>query len=169
MPLPLHIATIISISTIGMRLLKIRNYVVILVITVRGSSKMRGPIMPKQLVTVASQLIGSRDIWRICNSVLNMGKPTIHPFFNGPEVLTTSTDKANLFATPESLINGERRLFIIWKYSWPDTVIRGRPFIYFFTNIPRRTFIWCCPFINFSNNFHAGRFFGATRLLETRE
>ena len=48
--------------------------------------------------SIASQRIGSRDFWRICNSVLNRGKSTIPPLFNGPEVLTTSTDKANLFA-----------------------------------------------------------------------
>ena len=48
--------------------------------------------------SVASQRTGSRDFWRICNSVLNRGKSTIPPLFNGPEVLTTSTDKANLFA-----------------------------------------------------------------------
>ena len=52
--------------------------------------------MLKQLVTLLH--IGSRDFWRICNSVLNRGKSTIPPLFNGPEVLTTSTDKANLFA-----------------------------------------------------------------------
>ena len=48
--------------------------------------------------SIASQRIGSHDVWRICNSVLNRGKSTIPPLFNGPEVLTTSTDKANLFA-----------------------------------------------------------------------
>ena len=52
----------------------------------------------------------------------------------------------SFLGTLESL--GEHRLFIIWKYSWPDTVIRGRPFIYFLTNIPRRTFICCRPLIN---------------------
>ena len=52
-PLPLHIATIISSSTIGMRLLQIKNCFVILAITARKSSKMRGPIMPKQLVVLS--------------------------------------------------------------------------------------------------------------------
>ena len=52
MPLPLHIATIISVSTIGMRLLKIRNCFVFLVITVRESSKRRGPIIMKQLLAL---------------------------------------------------------------------------------------------------------------------
>ena len=51
-PLSLLIAAIISISTIGMRLLKMRNCFVILVITVRESSKRRGPIMLKQLVAL---------------------------------------------------------------------------------------------------------------------
>ena len=48
--------------------------------------------------SVASQLIGSRNFWRIFNSVLNSGNSTIPPLFNGPKVLTTSTDKANVFA-----------------------------------------------------------------------
>ena len=48
--------------------------------------------------SVASQLIGSRHFCRICNSVLNRGMSTISPLFNGTEVQTTSTDKANLFA-----------------------------------------------------------------------
>ena len=48
--------------------------------------------------SVASQPIGSCDFWRICNSILNRGKYTIPLLFNGPEVLTTCTDKANLFA-----------------------------------------------------------------------
>ena len=48
--------------------------------------------------SIASQRIGSRDFWRICNSILNRGKSAIPPLFNGPEVLTASMDKANLFA-----------------------------------------------------------------------
>ena len=97
MPLTLNIATIISISIIGMRLLEIRNCFVILVITVRVSSKMQGPIMLKQLVALLHISL-SRDFWGICNSVLNRGKSSVPPLFNGPEVLITSTDKANLFA-----------------------------------------------------------------------
>ena len=48
--------------------------------------------------SIASQRSGSRDFWRICNSILNRGKSAIPPLFNGPEVLTASMDKANLFA-----------------------------------------------------------------------
>ena len=48
--------------------------------------------------SIASQQIGTRDFWRITNSILNRGKSTIPPLFNGPEVLTSSKDKANLFA-----------------------------------------------------------------------
>ena len=48
--------------------------------------------------SIASQRIGSRDFWRISNSILNRGKSAIPPLFNGPEVLTSSKDKANLFA-----------------------------------------------------------------------
>ena len=46
----------------------------------------------------AYQLIGVRHFWRICNSVLNRAKSAIPPLFNGPDVLSTSTDKAILFA-----------------------------------------------------------------------
>ena len=95
--LPLHIAPIISISTIGMRLLKISNCFVILVINVRESCNARSNYAETTRRSVASQLNGSPDFWRICNSVLNRGKSTI-PLFNGPEVLPISTDKANLFA-----------------------------------------------------------------------
>ena len=52
--------------------------------------------------SVASQLIGSRELWSIFKSILNRGNSTIPPLFNGPEVLTTSTDKANLFARNSS-------------------------------------------------------------------
>lgn len=51
------------------------------------------------LDSIASKSIGSRDFWRISNSVLNRGKSSIPPLFNGPEVLTSSYDKANLFAS----------------------------------------------------------------------
>ena len=43
--------------------------------------------------SVVSQLIGSRDFFRICNSILNRGKSTIPPLFNGPEVLTSLLTK----------------------------------------------------------------------------
>ena len=35
---------------------------------------------------------------RIANSVLNKGKSAIPPLFNGPEVLSSASDKAKLFA-----------------------------------------------------------------------
>ena len=35
--------------------------------------------------------------WRIANSVLNKGKSAIPPLFNGPEVLSSASDKAKLF------------------------------------------------------------------------
>ena len=48
--------------------------------------------------SIASQGLGSRDFWRIANSVLNKGKSAIPPLFNGPEVLSSASDKAKLFA-----------------------------------------------------------------------
>ena len=47
---------------------------------------------------LTSQKIGSRDFWRIYNSFANKGKSSIPPLFHGPEVLTSSKDKAELFA-----------------------------------------------------------------------
>ena len=48
--------------------------------------------------SIISQKLGSRDFWRIANSVLNKGKSAIPPLFNGPEVLSSASDKAKLFA-----------------------------------------------------------------------
>ena len=48
--------------------------------------------------SITSQKLGSRDFWRIANSVPNKGKSAIPPLFNGPEVLSFASDKAKLFA-----------------------------------------------------------------------
>ena len=48
--------------------------------------------------SIISQKLGSRDFWRIANSVLNKGKSAIPALFNGPEVLFFASDKAKLFA-----------------------------------------------------------------------
>ena len=53
--------------------------------------------------SITSQKLGSRDFWRIANSVLNKGKFAIPPLFNGPEVLSFVSDKAKLFAENFSL------------------------------------------------------------------
>ena len=45
-----------------------------------------------------SQKLGSRDFWRIANSVLNKGKSTIPPLFNGQKVFSSASDKVKLFA-----------------------------------------------------------------------
>ena len=45
-----------------------------------------------------TQKIGSRDFWRIYKSCTNFGKSSIPPLFKDPEVLTSSADKAELFA-----------------------------------------------------------------------
>ena len=53
--------------------------------------------------SITSQKLGSRDFWRIANSVLNKGKSAIPPLFNGQEVLSFAFDKAKLFAENFSL------------------------------------------------------------------
>ena len=45
-----------------------------------------------------SQKLGSQDFWQIANSVLNKGKSAIPPLFIDPEVLSSASDKAQLFA-----------------------------------------------------------------------
>ena len=53
--------------------------------------------------SITSQKLSSHDFWRIANSVLNKGKSAIPPLFNGPEVLSSASDKAKLFAENFSL------------------------------------------------------------------
>ena len=48
--------------------------------------------------SITSQKLGSRDFRQIANSVLNKGKSAIPPLFKGPEVLSSASDKAKLFA-----------------------------------------------------------------------
>ena len=48
--------------------------------------------------SITSQNLASWDFCRIANSVLNKGKSAIPPLFNGPEVLSSASDKAKLFA-----------------------------------------------------------------------
>ena len=47
---------------------------------------------------ITSQELGLQDFWQIANSVLNKGKSAIPPLFNSPEVLSSASDKAKLFA-----------------------------------------------------------------------
>ena len=51
--------------------------------------KQKSPLLLRNLALVT---------WRIANSVLNKGKSAIPPLFNGPEVLSSASDKAKLFA-----------------------------------------------------------------------
>ena len=48
--------------------------------------------------SINSQKRGSPDLWQIANIVLNKGKSAILPLFNGPEVLSSASGKAKLFA-----------------------------------------------------------------------
>ena len=47
---------------------------------------------------ITSEKLGSCDFLQIANSVPNKGKSAIPPLFNGPEVLSSASDKAKLFA-----------------------------------------------------------------------
>ena len=48
--------------------------------------------------SITSQKLGSQDFWQIAHSVLNKDKSAIPPLFNSPEVLSSASDKAKLFA-----------------------------------------------------------------------
>ena len=48
--------------------------------------------------SITSQKLDSRDFWQIANSVLNKGQSAILTLFNRPEVLSSASDKAKLFA-----------------------------------------------------------------------
>ena len=60
------------------------------------AAKLAYTIKTKESIT--SQKLGSRDFWRIANSVLNKGTSGIPPLFNGPEVLSSASDKPKLLA-----------------------------------------------------------------------
>ena len=64
--------------------------------------------------SILSQRLGSKDFWRIANNVMNRGTSSIPPLFNGPEVLTSSKDKANVlaerFAANSTIQEGEHTL-----------------------------------------------------------
>ena len=51
--------------------------------------KQKRPVLPRKLALVT---------WQIANIVLNNGKTTLPSLFNGPEVLSSAFDKAQLFA-----------------------------------------------------------------------
>ena len=53
--------------------------------------------------SITSQKLGSHDFWQIANSVLNKGKSAITPLFNGPEALSSASDKAKLCAENVSI------------------------------------------------------------------
>ena len=47
---------------------------------------------------MTSQKLGFQDFWQIADIVLNKGKSAMPPLFSGPEVVSSASDKAKLFA-----------------------------------------------------------------------
>ena len=47
--------------------------------------------------SITSQKLGSLNFWQIANSVLNRGRSATTPLLNSPELLSSTSDKANLF------------------------------------------------------------------------
>ena len=54
--------------------------------------------MPLKQESVASQKLDSQDFWQIANNVLDKSKSAMPPLLSGPEVLSSASDKAKLFA-----------------------------------------------------------------------
>ena len=52
----------------------------------------------KKKESITSQRLGSRDFWRIGNSVPNKGKSAIPPLCIGLDVLSSASDDTKLFA-----------------------------------------------------------------------
>ena len=52
----------------------------------------------KSKESITSQKLGSRDFWRMADSVFDKGKSAITPLYKGSEVLSSVSDKATLFA-----------------------------------------------------------------------
>ena len=48
---------------------------------------------------IEQEKVGSREFWRITNKILNRGKSPIPSIINGPEIISSSLDKAKLFAS----------------------------------------------------------------------
>ena len=55
-------------------------------------------IANKTKESITSQKHASQDFWPIVNSVLNKGKSDTSPVLNSPEVFSSLSDKAKLFA-----------------------------------------------------------------------
>ena len=52
----------------------------------------------RKSLSLLTNLAVKADLWQIANSVLNKAKSAVSPLFNGPEVLSSASDKAKLFA-----------------------------------------------------------------------
>ena len=63
---------------------------------VLDAAKLAYTTQTKESITL--QKLGCRDFWRIANSVLNKGKSAIPSLFSGPEVFSSTSDKATFFA-----------------------------------------------------------------------
>ena len=69
------------------------------VIVTKGFLKLPKPAYTnKTKESITSQKLCLQDFWQIVDSVLNKGSSAILPLFNGPEVSSSASDKAKLFA-----------------------------------------------------------------------
>ena len=94
---------------------------------VLGAGKVAYANKTKESIT--SQKLGSRDFRRIFNIVFSKGKFAIHPLFNGLEVFSSASDKANCllktFLTILILMTQvSPYLFSLLKLIWNCIVLR---------------------------------------------
>ena len=70
-----------------------------LVIVAKGFLKLLHlHVLLKKKESITSLKLGSRDLWRIAKSIVNKDKSVVSPLFNGPEMLSSASDKAKLSA-----------------------------------------------------------------------
>ena len=67
-------------------------------IVAKGFLKLPNLHMLIKQESITSQKPGPWDFWLIANIALNKSKSAIHPLFNRPEVLSSASGKAKLFA-----------------------------------------------------------------------
>ena len=111
---------------------------------VLGAAKLAYANKAKEFIT--SQKLGFQEFWQIANSILNKGKSTIPPLFNGPEVLSSASDQITLrktfLRTPIlmtqvyliELLGLSTGLLELWYLIYPR-LLTGFSMLIFFTNL----------------------------------
>ena len=94
----------------------------------------------KQNSPITSQKLGSRDFWQIAKSVLNKGKSAIPPLFNGPEVLPSASELAQLVPLPYP--RGRSTRYSDRLHDFSVTIPRCYKDVYVNSFFPRTARLW---------------------------